>query len=294
MKVVVSGGSGFIGSAVVRHRLERGDEVVVISRRPASVTVGRGVGWDGPQFREEVATADAVINLAGENIARGRWSEDRKEALRESRLRSTEWIVGAFRTEPGRRRVLINASAIGYYGSRGNEVLTEDSQPGFDFLSKLTRDWESAARTAQPLARVVILRFGIVLGTDGGALPRMMLPFKLFAGGRIGRGDQWMSWIDRDDVVGLIDWALRDPAVEGVFNATAPAPVTNAEFTRRLASALHRPAILPVPPFALRLVLGEMAGALLLASQRVVPGRALEAGYSFRYAELDDSLGHLL
>lgn len=293
MKVVVGGGSGFIGGSVVRALL-RQHEVVVLSRNPEKVRTGQGVAWHPPadgEWESHVASADVVINLAGENIGRGRWTAERKRALVESRLNATGALVRALQRSQG-RPLLVQASAVGYYGSRGDEELTEEAAPGTGFLAELTARWEREARAAENVARVAILRFGIVLGSDGGALEKMLLPFRLFAGGRMGSGRQWMSWIDRTDVVRLILWTMENDTAAGVYNAVAPAPVTNREFTRTLGKVLQRPTFVTAPAFALRAALGEMAGEMLLSGQRVLPRRALQQGFVFAYPDLKASLTH--
>jgi uncharacterized protein len=296
VKIVVSGGSGFIGEAVCRALLPRGD-VFVLSRNPESVKVGRGVAWNpaekGP-WEALVASADVVINLAGETIAALRWTDAKKRRLVESRVDVTRALVRAFREGEVRARRLINASAVGYYGSRGDEWLEEDSAPGSGFFGELGTAWESAAREAEDVAAVTIARFGIVLGKGGGIIGAMVPPFRLGLGGRLGSGEQWVSWIDRHDLVHMIEWLLDDPRRSGVYNATSPFPVRNIELTRTLGSILRRLTIVPAPAFVLRLVSGEMADEVLLSSQRVVPRRALDEGFVFEYPELEDSLRRVL
>jgi uncharacterized protein (TIGR01777 family) len=297
MRIVIAGGSGFIGEPLVRRLVARGDDVAVLSRNPAKVRAGRGVAWDGKTqgaWSEEVAAADAIVNLAGENVGEGRWTEERKRKLVTSRLDATGAIVQALRNAPPRDRVLVNASAVGYYGLRGDEELDEHGTRGRGFLAELVERWEAAAREAEPLARLVLLRFGVALAPDGGALKKMMLPFKLGAGGPVGSGRQWMSWIDRDDAVRIIEWAIDNRSARGVYNATAPEPVRNRDFTRALGRALHRPAFLPAPAFALRLAFGQMAEEVLLGGQRVVPRRAEREGFRFEVPTLDASFARHL
>jgi uncharacterized protein (TIGR01777 family) len=240
---------------------------------------------------DDLAGCDAVVNLAGENIAQ-RWTTAAKRRIRESRVNGTRALVAAMRDSPP--KVLVSASAVGYYGSRGDEILTERSEAGGDFLAQVCLEWEREAREAEKLGvRVALLRFGMVLGGEGGALPRMLPPFKLGMGGRLGSGSQWMSWIHIADLCDLILFALRESAVSGALNAASPNPVTNADFTRVLASVLHRPALLSVPAFALKGMLGEMA-QVLLASQRAVPDRALRAGFVFQHPEIGSALRNLL
>ncbi len=298
MKIVVAGGSGFIGEPLVRRLLTKGHDVAVLSRDPAKVKAGRGLAWDGKSqggWSAEAAAADVVINLAGENVGDGRWTDERKQRLIGSRLKSTRALIEALRRDPQRSRTYIAASAIGLYGDRGDESLDEAATPGSGFLAELVKQWEAAAREAESLARLVIIRFGIVLAPDGGALAKLLLPFKLGVGGPIGNGRQWMSWVDRDDVLRLIEWAIETDSVRGVYNATAPHPATNRDFARALAAALHRPALLPTPAFALRLAFGrEMADEMLLGGQRVLPARAQREGFSFEYPTLERSLAHQL
>jgi hypothetical protein len=234
-----------------------------------------------------------LVHLTGEPVAQ-RWTPEVKQRIRSSRVDGTRNLVSALAKLSERPRVLVCASAIGYYGSRGDDLLTETSSPGGDFLAQVVVDWERAAGEAEALGiRVVPLRFGVVLGKDGGALPKMLPPFRLGLGGRLSSGQQWMSWIHVDDVIGLIRFALENSAVRGALNATALQPVTNAEFTRELAAALHRPAVFPVPGLALKLLFGEMA-EVILGSQRVVPRAALSAGFRFEYPELRGALARLL
>ena len=297
MKIVVAGGSGFLGQPLVQRLLERQHDVAVLSRDPSKVTVGRGVEWDPRSpgaWSSEVADADVVINLAGENVGGGRWTEARKRRLIDSRLDATTALVQAMQSKPEKRRTFINASAVGFYGLRGDEALDESASRGSGFLADLVVKWEAAARGAESIARLVLPRFGVILAKNGGALGKMLLPFKLGVGGPIGSGQQWMSWIDREDVIRAIEWAIEKDSVRGVYNVTAPQPVRNRDFTRVLGRAVHRPAFMPAPAFALRLALGEMADEMLLGGQRVVPGRAQAEGFSFLYPTLEGALGHVL
>jgi uncharacterized protein (TIGR01777 family) len=297
MRIVIAGGTGFLGEPLVKRLVARGDDVAVLSRNPAKVRAGRGVAWDGRtqgSWTQEVASADAVINLAGENIGAGRWTDARKKQLVESRLDATGAIVEALRHAPPRARTLVNASATGYYGLRADEELAEDAPRGEGFLAELVEKWERAAREAESVARVVILRFGVVLAPDGGALEKMMLPFKLGAGGPVGSGAQWMSWVDRDDALRIVQWALDHVQVRGTYNATAPQPVRNRDFARALGRALHRPAFMPAPAFALRIAFGQMAEEVLLGGQRVVPRRAEKEGFTFEVPTVEASLARHL
>lgn len=297
MKIVIAGGSGFIGEPLVKRLVARGDDVAVLTRNPSHVQAGRALQWDARSqgaWSGEVAAADAVVNFAGENIGDGRWSEERKRRMVDSRLNATRALVEAMQRQPQRRRTLLSASAIGLYGDRKDEELDESSVRGAGFLADLVARWEEAARAAEPLARVVLLRFGVVLAKDGGALKKMLLPFRLGAGGPIGNGAQWMSWIDREDALRMVEWAIDDDSVRGVYNVTAPQPVRNRDFTRALARAVRRPAIVPAPAFGLRLAFGEMADEVLLAGQRVLPRRAEREGFRFSSPELAPVLAQLI
>lgn len=291
MKVVVAGGTGFIGAALVRRLMQRGDEVAVISRAPEKVVAGRGIPWTATG---EIATAEAIVNLAGENIGDGRWSKARKSRMVDSRLQTTTALVQAMRSNLTQRRTFLSASAVGYYGPRGDQPLDEMAQGGSGFLADLTRRWEEAARSAEPVSRLVIFRLGVVLAADGGALRKMIFPFRFGAGGPIGGGGQWMSWIDREDALRAIEWAIDRPEVRGTYNITAPEPVTNRVFARTLGRVLHRPSFLPTPAFPLRVAFGEMADEALLAGQRVIPARATAERFAFLYPSLESSLRHVL
>lgn len=293
MKIVVSGGTGFIGEPLCRSLLDRGEEVMVLSRSPEKVAVGQGIEWHPPEpgeWQRHVYEADVVINLAGENVASGRWTEARKRRLRDSRVAVTRSIVESFRNGPPRPRRLLNASAVGYYGDRGEMVLDETAVRGTGFMSDMGVEWEQAAREAEDVAKVTIMRFGVVIGKGGGALGAMIPIFRLGLGGRLGSGDQWMAWIDRRDLIGAINWILDDNSRTGVYNLASPNPVRNRELTHALGSALRRPAILRVPAFALRLVMGEMADEMLLVSQRMVPARALDEGFRFEFPDIHRSM----
>ena len=295
MRIVIAGGSGFIGEPLVKALAARGDIVSVLSRDPSHVRAGRGVAWSPPApgtWSAEVAEADAVINLAGENIGEGRWTAGRKQKILDSRLHATTALVHAMASAPERRRVFVSASAVGFYGDRGSEVLDDNAPAGSGFVAEVTRKWEAAAREAEPFSRLVILRFGVVLGRGGGALAKMLLPFRLGIGGRIGSGAQWMSWIARDDIVRIVEWALAHNDVSGVYNASSPEPVTNRDFTRALGRALHRPTVVPVPPFALRLLFGQMAEETVLGGQRVLPVRAAAEGFTFAFPFVEQALRH--
>jgi hypothetical protein len=249
------------------------------------------MGQVSQEWAYEIDGADAIVNLTGAGIADRRWTNSRKSALRSSRILSTRQLISAVRAAKHRPAVFIQGSAVGYYGTAGDEVLDEASPPGSDFLATLCRDWEAEGRHAEALGcRVVIVRTGIVLARDGGAIKKMLLPFQFGLGGPIASGRQYMSWIHRDDWVALVVWVLETAAVTGAINATAPAPVTNAEFSRAFGAALHRPAALPMPGFVLRLLIGEMADVALIRGQRVVPKRAQEIGFTFTYPAIDAAM----
>lgn len=301
MKILVAGSSGLVGTALVRALVKDGHTVCRLVR-PGMVV--KNEMNDGFQVAWNPATgelggagvgADAVVNLAGASIADGRWSPARKAVLRSSRIDTTRALVDALAKMNARPRVLVSASATGFYGNRGDELLTEESLPGNDFLSSLAREWEAEALKTEAIGiRVVLARFGIILARDGGALPRMMLAFRYFAGGKIGSGQQWMSWISLADVIEILCFALEHGKVRGPINVISPEPMQNAEFTRTLASVMRRPALFPAPAFALRLALGEMADALLLSSQRVLPQNLEKLGYHFLHADLKSALAAIV
>lgn len=288
MRILIAGGTGFVGSYLVWTLRQAGHEVLVVSRRP-----GAELSWDGRSagaWTEKLAECDAVVNLSGESIAAGRWTKARKSALRDSRLDSTRALVEAIGNAAKKPKVLVSASAVGYYGDRADEVLSDSAAPGRGFLADLCRQWEAEALKAEAHGvRVALPRIGVVLGPGGGALPRMALPFKLFGGGPIGSGRQWLSWVSREDLAGLILHALTRE-LKGPFNAVSPNPARSADFSRELGRTLGRPSWLPAPPLALRLALGEMADELLLASQKCVPQKALSSGYKFSLPELPAAL----
>lgn len=291
MKIVVAGGSGFLGSALVDAWRNDGHDISVLTRRargPNQIPWMPGSADDG--WKAAVDGADVVVNLAGESIAGGRWTTARKAAIRDSRLRATRALASAIRTAARPPAVFVSASGIGIYGPRDDEPVTEDTPPGFDFLAGVCREWEAEALEAAGTSRVVLLRTGLVLSKDGGALPQIALPFRGFVGGPIASGRQYMSWIHLDDWVAMTRWAALTAAAAGPLNLTAPHPVTNTEFTRALATALRRPAWVPAPAFALRIALGEMADALLLTGQRVLPAKAQALEFTFGYERLDDAL----
>jgi uncharacterized protein len=301
MTIVLAGGSGFLGRALRRRLAGAAHIVRTLTRHPSAP---QDVAWlpDGSAgaWTAALADTDVIVNLAGEGIADRRWTPNRKAALRTSRLLAARSLARALEQLPARKRLLISGSAVGYYGARGNEPITEDSGPGTDFLARLCVDWErEATGAAVGATRVAIVRTGIVLHPEGGALKAMLRPFRLCVGGRLGSGRQYWPWIHRQDWIEMVCWlAASTPADEAdravsVWNATAPQPVTNAEFSRVLGRVLHRPAMLPAPRFGLRLVLGEMADSLT-SGARVMPERAERAGFRFRYPNLEVALRDLL
>jgi uncharacterized protein len=301
MKVVIAGGTGFLGNALAWAWAEESHDVRVLTRSlppgQAQHESGTGkpgitrIGWnpDGHEgdLARELTGSAALINLAGESIDGGRWSAPRKQALRDSRILATRSLVAALAQAADPPPTFISASGVGYYGDRGAEPLTEEASPGGDFLAHLCVEWEAEAeRAALAGRRLVLLRTGLVLEKSGGLLPQMMRPFRFFAGGPIGSGRQYMPWVHRLDWIEMVRWIVDTPAVCGPVNVSAPHPVTNAEFARALGRAMHRPALLPAPGFALKIVLGEMADAAL-GGQRALPGKPLAHGYHFRYPEID-------
>jgi uncharacterized protein (TIGR01777 family) len=296
MKILISGSNGMIGNAFLREAESAGDTIIHLVR-PASPATADSVVWDISRSALDPASLeglDAVVHLAGENIA-GRWTAAKKDRIRDSRVLGTSLLCGALAGLKNPPQVLVCASAIGYYGDRGDEILADTAPAGTGFLADTCRDWEAAAEPAlQAGIRVVHLRIGVVLDRAGGALAGMLLPFRLGLGGRIGSGRQYMSWVSLGDAVGIFRHALETESLSGPVNAVAPAPVTNGAFTRALGMVLRRPTVFPMPAFAARLAFGEMAEALLLASTRVVPALLQESGYRFLHPDIDTALRHTL
>jgi len=296
MKIVIAGATGLIGAELVKRLTHQFHALTLLSRRPTRNVSSGGAQWlewrpgeKGP-WQRAIDGADAVINLVGEPIAGKRWSPRQKQILRSSRVDTTRALVGAIATAALKPKVLISSSAVGYYGSRGEEAITETSQPGDDFLASLCVEWEAEARKAEKFGlRVVLLRTGIVLAQGKGALQKMVPPFKLFAGGPLGSGKQFMPWIHIDDEVGLIEFALTKGTAQGPINATAPNPVTMIDFCQALGDRLNRPSWAKVPASILTFLVGEMAN-MLLAGQRALPEAALKLGYRFRYSQLKHGL----
>jgi len=302
MKILITGSTGLVGNSLTQALQRVGHTVCRLVRPGTSAhTGGASGGFDvnwNPATGElggAAVGADAVVNLAGASIADGRWTPQRKALLRSSRVDTTRALVQALAKMSARPRVLVSASATGLYGNRGDETLTEASQPGNDFLSEIAKEWESEAIKAEVLGiRVVRARFGVILCKHGGALPQMMRPFQFAIGGKIGTGKQWLSWITLDDTVAILRLALENANITGPLNVVSPQPVTNAGFTKILAAALHRPALFPAPAFALRLILGEMAGALLLSSQRVQPAQLQKLNFQFAHPDLAAALATIM
>ncbi len=296
MRIAVTGSSGLVGSAV-RDRL-RSEPVEVVRVVRSSGTADDAIRWDpltGATDLSEWEGVEAVIHLAGENIATGRWTAAKKRRIRESRVRGTQNLCRILTQLERPPATLVCASAIGYYGDRGDEELDESSEPGRGFLAEVCREWEQASRPAEEAGiRVVRLRIGVVLAREGGALAAMLRPFRLGLGGRVGSGRQYWSWIALEDLAEIAWLAVGNSELQGAVNAVAPHPVTNSRFTRTLAEVLRRPAFLPLPAFAVRWVMGEMGEELLLASTRVIPRRLLSLQFAYRYAELKDALGAIL
>lgn len=297
MRILVTGATGLVGSALVPALEENGHEVLTVSR-----SAGEGeyeVQWDpyegfSDEEAEKLKGIDAVVHLAGESIAEY-WSEEKKKRLRKSRVKGTETLVNALKGLDSPPKIFVSASAVGYYGSRGDEELSDDCEPGDGFLPDLCVDWEAESMKAEEFgARVVIPRIGIVLSKEGGALGKMITPFSFGVGGTVGEGDQWMSWIAMPDLVRLIQFLINNSRVSGPINATSPNPVTNREFTKALGKVLNRPTFIPVPGFGVKLLFGEMGERLLLEGSRVIPEKLIEAGFRFDYPDLEAALKKVL
>lgn len=293
MKILFSGSHGLVGAALIKSlEADGGHEIFRLVRHyPESPSQ---IEWSPDRYSIALARIegfDAVVHLAGESIAEGRWTDAKKKRIRESRVKGTRLLGDALANLTQPPKIMVSASAIGYYGNRGDEVLRESSAPGNDFLSEVCVEWEKATALAiEKGIRVVNTRFGIILDSNGGALAKMLPPFRMGIGGRIGSGKQWMSWIALDDVVGGLKFALTNEALNGPVNFVAPNPVTNSEFTKTLGKVLSRPTLFPIPAFGVRLAFGEMADALLLSSERVAPAMLEASGYEFQYSNLDKAL----
>jgi len=301
MRVIITGGTGLIGRALAQALVLRGDEAIILSRDPGRVTgfpeTVQVMGWDGQTsggWGSLVDASTAIVNLAGESIAAGRWTAERKQRIRDSRLNAGKAVEQAVRAAPDKPRVVIQSSAVGYYGPRDDQPVAEDSAPGDDFLAQVCVDWEDSTRPVGDVGvRRAIIRTGVVLSTSAGALPRMLLPFRFFVGGPLGNGRQVLPWIHLDDEIAAIQFLIDREDASGPFNLTAPKPVTNAEFSQSLGHVMGRPAVVPTPAFALRLAFGEMA-TIVLDGQRAIPQRLGELGYPFHYPDPESALRALL
>jgi hypothetical protein len=301
MRVIITGGSGLIGRHLSANLIEDGHEVVVLSRSPRkAVNLPKDVviqGWDArtaENWGDLVNSDTAIVNLAGAGLSDQRWSDDRKEVILNSRIRSGEAVVAAVEAASEKPKVVIQASAVGYYGDTGDKVLTEESEPGDDYLADVCQQWEASTAPVEEMGvRRAIIRTGIVLSKKGGALPRMLTPFRLFVGGPLGSGQQYFPWIHIEDEVRAIQFLIENEKTSGAHNMAAPQELTNAQFSRVLGMVMNRPAVLNVPPFALQAVFGDMS-TVLLGGQRIVPQRLLDAGFEFKYTEAEAALRDIL
>jgi len=296
MKVLISGASGLVGKAISEPLSKEGHQILSLVRKEPKNQ--DEVRWNPEKEVKEISKlegVDAVVHLAGENVGDGRWTEEKKKRIRDSRVIGTKVLCDALLKLSTPPELFISASAIGYYGDRGDEILTEESSAGNDFLAKTCVEWEDASEGLQERGiRLIHARFGVILSKEGGALDKMLTPFKLGIGGRIGDGTQYMSWIAIDDVIAITEYLLRDKNLSGKFNLTSPNPVTNLEFTKTLGKIISRPTFFFVPKFALRIAFGEMADAALLSSTRVIPKRLVDSGFKFKFSNLENALRHIL
>ncbi len=296
MKILISGASGLVGTNLIPTLIAKGHSVFKLVRKtPKSADE---IQWDAEKGFSENEKAklegfDAVVHLAGDNVASENWSEDKKRLIRESRTIGTRVLVDALKSLENPPKTFVSASAIGFYGNRNDEILTEESPKGVGFFPEVCEAWENEAKKAEGFARVVMLRIGVVLASDGGALGKMLTPFKLGVGGVIGSGEQYMPWIAIDDIVGIFHFAIENN-ISGVFNTTAPNPVTNYEFTKTFGKVLNRPTFFTIPEFAIKLMFGEMGETILLQGCRVIPKRLQEAGYKFQFEILEDAFRSVL
>ena len=294
MKVLITGASGLLGQALQKSFKDKGYDMLLASRKePAD---DRHIQWsieDGFTDPEKLEGVDVVVHLAGENVSGLRWTDEKKKAIRDSRVLGTRNVVDAISKLKKKPQTFIASSAIGFYGERGDEEVVESSEAGDNFLAGVCKEWEAESRRAEDAGiRTVLLRTGIVLSKDGGALATMLLPFKMGVGGVVGSGKQWMSWISLDDEIAIINYCIENDNIRGAVNEVAPNPVTNQEFTKTLGEVLYRPTFLPLPEFAVSMIFGEMGDALLLASTKVVPKRLEDAGFEFKYPELKPAIEH--
>ncbi len=294
MKVLITGSTGLVGTELQKSFAEKGYEMLLASRKEP--TDERHIQWsieEGFTDPEKLEGIDVVAHLAGENVSGFRWTDEKKKAIRDSRVLGTRNVVDAISKLKQKPKVFIASSAIGFYGERGEEECTESSAAGDNFLAGVCKEWEAESRRAEDAGiRTVLLRTGIVLSKDGGALSTMLTPFKLGVGGVVGSGKQWMSWISMDDEIAAINFAIENENLRGAVNAVSPNPVTNQEFTKTLGEVLYRPTFLPLPEFAVSMIFGEMGDALLLASTKVLPKRLEDAGFEFKYPELKAAIEH--
>lgn len=293
MKILISGATGLVGKHLIPTLKAKNHEVYKLVRKTPKNS--DEIEWNAEKGFNEKEQAklenfDAVVHLAGDNVASENWSDEKKRKIRDSRVVGTRVLVEALKKTKNPPKVFVSASAVGFYGDRQDEILTEDSKQGTGFLTDVCTAWEDEIVKAEEFARVVFLRIGVVLAKDGGALEKMLTPFKFGVGGTIGSGKQWMSWIALDDLIKIIHFALENENLRGAVNAVAPNPVTNAEFTETLGAVLHRPTVLPVPEFAIKLLFGEMGTTLLLQGARVLPKKLIDAGFDFQFTNLEDAM----
>ena len=302
-RIIITGATGFIGRALSGELASTGYEIIALSRRPAEAEKilcpdVKAVEWDAATATGWSAFADgatAIINLAGDNIGSGRWTEKKKQRILASRVNAGKAVTEAIRGAKHKPQVLIQASAVGYYGDRGDELLDEDSSNGSGFLAEVVRQWEQSVREVESLdIRLATSRLGVVLGAHGGVMSRLIPPFRFFVGGHPGSGRQWLPWVHIDDVIGVVQFLLEKANCKGPFNVTASEPTVSKDFYNALGKTMHRPAFFPMPAFVLKLALGEMATELLLSSTRVVPGKLLEAGYKFKFNDPASAFGDIL
>ncbi len=298
MKILITGASGLVGGKLIPVLESKGHDIYKLSRSKAKNA--DEIQWDAYEgFTDEefakLESFDAVVHLAGDNVAGGSWTDEKKQSIKDSRVKGTRTLVDALKKVENPPKIFVSASAIGFYGNRGDEILTEESPKGEGFFPEVCSEWEAEGDRAQEFgARVVLPRIGVVLSKDGGALEKMLTPFKFGVGGTIGSGDQYMSWIAIDDLIGIIVFALENKNLNGAVNATAPNPVTNEKFTDTLGTVLHRPTIIPVPSFGIKLLFGEMGETLLLEGCRVIPEKLKNAGFEFEFSDLENALRHVL